>query len=234
MGRRSKCAWGSAVRCRGRACGTHVPWPCPTWLAIALAAILLLPAAHAQVIEFESAGLKYKTLTRNGVTVMFAPLPTPIHDFTILQVSISNGSPIAWAIRPEDFWFERTDGDRIQASSAEAVVHLLALKGSRADVVKLMTAYEAALYGMPQIHSTNGYESRRLNAMADGGSVKIKAAAAASAIVLATVKLKPGQSTDGAVFYATQGKALGLGKVVVSTAGETFEFPVEENHSIKP
>jgi hypothetical protein len=215
------------MRCHGRA------RPCPTWLATALAAVLLLPAAHAQVIEFETGGLKYKTLTRNGVTVMFAPMPSQIHDFTILQVSVSNGSPIAWAIRPEDFWFERTDGERIQASSAEAVVHLLATKGSRADVTKLMTAYEAALYGMPQIHSTNGYERRRLNAMADGGSVKLKAAAAASAIVLAPIRLKVGQSTDGAVFYATQGKALGSGKVVVSTAGETFEFPVEESH-IKP
>jgi hypothetical protein len=224
---------GSAMRCHDRA------WPRPArfpggGLAIALAAMLLLPAVRAQVIEFESAGLKYKTLTRNGVTVMFAPLPNHIHDFTVVQVSVSNGSPIAWAIRPEDFWFERTDGERIQASSAEAVVDLLILKGNRADVTKLMTAYEAALYGMPQIHSTNGYERRRLNAMADGGSVKIKAAAAASAIVLATVKLKPGQSTDGAVFYATQGKALGSGKLVVNTAGETFEFPVEESHAIKP
>ena len=205
-----------------------------TWLAIALAAILLLPAARAQIIEFETGGLRYKALTRNGVTVMFAPLPNHIHDFTVVQVSVSNGSPIAWAIRPEDFWFQRTDGERIQASSAEAVVDLLISKGSRADVVKLMTAYEAALYGMPQIHSTNGYESRRLNAMADGGSVKLKAAAAASAIVLSTVKLKPGQSTDGAVFYATQGKPLGSGKLVVSTAGETFEFPVEESHTSKP
>jgi hypothetical protein len=225
---RSDRRWGSALRCHGRA------RPCPTWVATALTAILLLPTLHAQVIEFESAGLKYKTLTRNGVTVMFAPLPNHIHDFTILQVSISNGSPIAWAIRPEDFWFERSDGARIQASTADAVVHLLAVKGSRDDVKKLMTAYEAALYGMPQIHSTNGYESRRLNAMADGGSVKIKAAAAASAIVLSSVKLKPGQSSDGAVFYATQGKALGSGKLVVNTAGETFEFPVEESHAVKP
>jgi hypothetical protein len=36
------------------------------------------------------------------------------------------------------------------------------------------------------------------------------------------------------VFYATQGKPLGSGKLVVNTAGETFEFPVEEGHAIKP
>jgi hypothetical protein len=203
------------------------------WLAGVLSAVALLGAAHGQVIEFESAGLKYKTLTQHGVTVMFAPMPSQIHDFAILQVSVSNGSPIAWAIRPDDFSFVRTDGQRIQAYTGEGVIHLLIEKGSRADLVKLMSAYEAALYGIPNVHSTNGYETRRHSAMADGGSVKIKAAAAASAIVLVTTKLKPGQSTDGAVFYPTQGKPLGSGKVIVNTAGETFEFPMEEVHGVK-
>ena len=37
----------------------------------------------------------------------------------------------------------------------------------------------------------------------------------------------PGQSTDGAVFYPSQGKPLGAGKLIVNAAGETFTFPVE-------
>jgi hypothetical protein len=201
------------------------------WLA-ALAVSVLMSAAHAQIIDFESGGLKYKALTRHGVTVMFAPMPSHIHDFSILQVSVSNGSQVPWAVRPEDFRFERIDGQTVLASSAESVIHLLTEKGSHGDVVKLMSAYEAGLYGMPNVHSTNGYESRRQNALADGSS-KIRAAAAASAIVLVSTRLKPGESTDGAVFYATQGKALGSGKLVVNTAGETFEFPVEEAHGIK-
>jgi hypothetical protein len=195
-------------------------------LSVSLVAVCA-PHAHGQVIDFESGGLKYKALTRGSVTVMFAPLPAHIHDFAILQVSIANGSKIAWAVRPEDFRFERADGQNIQASSAESVIHLLIEKGSHADLVKLMLTYEAGLYGMPT-HSTNGYETRRQNAVADGGMRKIKAAAAASAIALVTTKLLPGQSTDGAVFYAMQGKPLGVGKLVVNTAGERFEFPVEE------
>jgi len=38
-----------------------------------------LVCAHAQVIEFESNGLKYQTLTRSGVTVMFAIMPQHLH-----------------------------------------------------------------------------------------------------------------------------------------------------------
>ena len=193
---------------------------------VLMALALLTAAARAQLIEFESGGLKYKALTREGVTVMFAPLPAHIHEYTILQVSISNGSKIAWAIKPEDFRFERSDGQTIPASSAESVIHILSERGSHSDVVKLMSTYEAGIYGLPA-HSTNGYETRRQNAMADGGGNKIRAAAAASAIALVTTKLLPGQSTDGAVFYATQGKPLGAGKLVVLTAGERFEFPVE-------
>jgi hypothetical protein len=188
------------------------------------------PCLHAQVIEFDSAGLKFKALTRGGVTVMFAPLPAHIHDYAILQVSVTNGAKIPWAIRPEDFRFERTDGQKIQASPAESVIHMITERGSHGDVAKLMATYEAALYGMPNVHSTNGYESRRQNALGDGGSIKVRAAAAASAVALVTTKLKPGESTDGAVFYLTQGKPLGSGRLVVNTAGETFEFPVDDGH----
>ena len=67
------------------------------------AIFLFIAAAHAQVIEFESSGLKYKALTHNGITVMFAPIAMRIHDYAILQVAVSNGSPISWAVRPEDF-----------------------------------------------------------------------------------------------------------------------------------
>ena len=54
-------------------------------------------AVRAQIIEFESGGLKYKTLTHNGVTIMFASLPTHVREYAILQVAISNGSPVSWA-----------------------------------------------------------------------------------------------------------------------------------------
>ena len=44
--------------------------------------------------------------------------------------------------------------------------------------------------------------------------------AAASAIAFVVTKLQPGQSTDGAVFWATAGKPLGAGRLTVNAAGE--------------
>jgi hypothetical protein len=203
-----------------------IPFSLRTLLKLALSAFLVA-FAHAQVIEFESGGLKYKALTHNGVTIMFATLPTRVRDYAILQVAVSNGSPISWGIRPEDFKFERSDGTVIQALPAGTVVTTMLTKGSRGDVMKLISTYEAGLYGNTQMRSTNGYEARRQNALAEVGSTRLKAAAAASAIVLATTKLLPGQSTDGAVFYSNQGKPLGSGQLVIDAAGERFAFPIE-------
>lgn len=195
--------------------------------SLLLMILLLIGAAQAQVIEFESGGLKYKTLTHNGITVMFAPLGTRIHDYAIIQVAISNGSPISWAFKPDDFHFERADGTAVQASTASDVVETLMQKGNRGDVMKLLTVYESGLYQNARIHSTNGFESRRQNMLANMGSSKLNAAAAASAMVLALIKLGPGQSTDGAVFFPNQGKPLGAGKLVGNTGGEVFTFPVD-------
>ena len=90
-----------------------------------------------------------------------------------------------------------------------------------------MTAYETALTGNVQMHSTNGYESRRQAAQGEGEKGRMRAAAAASALALVPTKLDPGQSTDGAVFYPNGGKPLGSGKLLVSEAGEDFVFPIE-------
>ena len=194
--------------------------------ALLFLAFFPIAKTHAQVLEFESAGLKYKALTRGGVTIMFAPLPTKVLGYTILQVAISNGAPVSWSFKPEDFRFESVDGQRIQAVSAGTVVKQLLDHASRGDVGRLITAYEAALFGNAHVHSTNGYEERRQDYMAIG-STKLKAASAASAIALVTTKLDPGQSTDGAVFYPSKGKPLGAGRLMVEAAGEIFEFPVE-------
>ena len=197
-------------------------WPRAFLLTFALAA-----AAHSQIIEFESGGLKFKTATRNGVTVMFANLPLRVLDYAVLQVAVSNGASVSWTVKPEEFRFERADGKVIPGLAARIVVGSLIDRAGRGEVIKLVGAYEASLYNNAQIHSTNGYEVRRQNAFAELGSSKLKAAAAASAIALVTTKLAPGQSTDGAVFYPNQGRPLGAGKLIVTTAGETFEFPVE-------
>jgi hypothetical protein len=180
-------------------------------------------AAHAQVIEFESNGLKYQTLSRNGVTVMFAHLPNHLHEYASIQVAVSNGSKGPYTIKPEDFSYELASGGTIRAVPAKAVITMLMQKGSGSDVVKLITTYEAGLYGNPHFRSTNGYESRRQAALA-WNSTKLRAAAAASALAMVQTKLAPAESTDGAVFFATDGKPLTGGRLVVRTNTDTFEF----------
>ncbi len=201
--------------------------------ALILTAVLNIAASAQAIIDFESAGLKYKAMTLGGVTVMFSLLPMHIRDYAIVQVAVSNGSSVSWTVSAQDCSFQKPDGQTIRALAARTVVGTLSEKGKRGDVIKLIAAYEASLFNNAQIHSTNGYESRRQSAFADLGSSKLKAAAAASAIALVTTKLAPGQSTDGAVFYPNQGKPLGTGKLIVNMAGETYVFPLEDATSTR-
>jgi hypothetical protein len=195
----------------------------------ALTALMLgagLSPACAQVIEFDSGGLKYLTQTRSGVTVMFAELPEAVREYTVLQVAVSNGSPSTRTIKPEDFRFERADGTVLNATPARTVVNGFLERGGRNDVIRLVGTYESGLYGLSKFRSTSGYESRRQQALAEVGSTKLKAAAAASAIVFVQTKLTPGGTTDGAVFFATYGKPMGAGKLIVTPGAERFEFPI--------
>jgi len=191
-----------------------------------LALVLCYRHAPAQVIEFESNGLKYQTLSRSGVTVMFAHLPNHLHEYSAIQVAVSNGSPGPYTIRPEDFSYEWGTGGAVRAVPAKTVVSMLMQKGSGADVVKLITTYEAGVYGNPHFKSTNGYESRRQAALAVNAT-RLRAAAAASAVALVQTKLAPSESTDGAVFFPTEGKALTGGKLVVRTNTDVFPFKTE-------
>ncbi|MGH9663025.1 MAG: hypothetical protein ACRD9L_01205, partial [Bryobacteraceae bacterium] len=113
---------------------------------LALAALWLSPNTDAQVIEFDSGGLRYQTLTKGGLTVMFAPLPTHVREYTILQIAVSNGSPISWSVRPEDFYFQKPDGTLLEALPARTVIESLMERASRSDVIKLVSTYETTLY----------------------------------------------------------------------------------------
>lgn len=188
---------------------------------------LLAACAPAQVIEFESGGLKYQTLTKRGVTIMYAHLPTQVRQWVILQVAVSNGSTSEWSIQPENVEYRRKDGKVLRADSANFVVRSLMERAGRNDVIRMVSAYEMGLYGMQRFRSTNGYEQRRQSALAEVASAKVKAAAAASAIAFVPTKLKPGESTDGAIFFPTAGRPLGPGRLVVKAAGELFEFDPE-------
>jgi hypothetical protein len=189
------------------------------------------PAAARQSnlpIEFESHGLEYEAITKNGITVMFAPLPPHIRDYNVVQVTVTNGSPIAWTVKTSDFSFVRQDGTVLSPVSPDEVVGSLLQKASRNDVIKLQLLYEDSIYALSNFRSTNGYEQRREAAMAQFVNRGFKAAAQASAITFVPAKLKTGDSTDGAVFFANRSKdkSLGTGRFIARTCGEIFEFEV--------
>jgi hypothetical protein len=184
-------------------------------------------AAPQQIpIEFESHGLSYEALTHEGITVMFAALPPHIKDFNVVQVTVTNGSAVSWTVKPGEFSFVRQDGNALQTVSADEVVESLLEKASRTDVIKLQLLYEDSIYALANFRSTNGYEQRREAAMAQFVNKSFKAAAAASAITLVSTKLKPGDSTDGAIFFEnrTKAKSLGAGRFVARTCGQVFVF----------
>jgi hypothetical protein len=177
-------------------------------------------------IEFTSHGLEYEALTKEGITVMFASLPPHIKDFNIIQVTVTNGSPVSWTVKPADFSFVRQDGTVFNSVSADQVVESMLEKAGRNDVIKLQLLYEDSIYALSNFRSTNGYEQRREAAMAQFVNRGFKAAAAASAITMVATKLKAGDSTDGAVFFEnrTKEKVLGAGRVIARTCGQVFIF----------
>jgi len=194
--------------------------------AVGLALVLLCPCVRAQVIEVQSNGLTYQTLTRSGITVMFTHLPGALHQYAIVQVAISTGSQGPYVMRPEDFTFERADGQKVRAVSAKTVIDMLRQKANGNDAIKLVTTYESGIFGNPHLKSLNGYESRRQAAIAATGN-KITTSLLASALALVQTKLAVGDSTDGAVFFPTDGKPLGSGRLVVRTNTDVFEFNAE-------
>ena len=190
------------------------------------AAALISTNVPAQVIEFDSGGLKYQALTKDGLTIMVAPLPTQVREYTVVQIAIQNGGKTPYTIRPEDFLYRPEGGVDIPALPARTVVYSLVDRASKSDVIKLITAYESSIYGNTRYKATNGYEYRRQSALAEFTSTKVRAAAAASAIALVQTKVAPGQSTDGAVFYALAGKTLLNGTLRVRVGTSFYEFPV--------
>ncbi len=179
-------------------------------------------------IQFESRGLDYSALTKNDITVMFAELPTRIRDYNVVQVTVTNASLLTWTVRPADFTFVREDGAVLPAVPADYVVESLLDSASRSDVIHLQLMYEDSIYALANYRPTNGYEKRREAAMAQFVNPRFKAAAAASAVSMGITKLKPGESTDGAVFFQTRKKekTIGAGELVAHVCGEQFVFQV--------
>ncbi len=201
----------------------RTPVPARPVCSIVVLLLLSATAAAPQVLEFYSNGLKYQALTRGGLTLMYARIPLAIRSYGVVQVAFNNGSSAVWKVKPTDFVFEPREGAAIRAAPESEVIYDLFRHAGRAEVIKLQTAYEQALFGNQHIRSLNGYEQRRLSALSLGDK-GIRAAAAASAITFVATELGSGDSTDGAVFFPNNGRELGPGRVVAVIEGQVFEF----------
>jgi hypothetical protein len=191
------------------------------WLATGLLLALPVPS---QTIEFDSGGLRYQAQTRAGLTVMVAPLGARILGYAIIQVAVSNGNTEPQKFQPQSFVLQRADGSPVRALSASAVVSDVLDRASRGDVGRLVSLYEAALFGNNKLELRHGYEARRKDAMAVGGNTRVRAAATAAAIVLGSKELAPGESIDGAVFFPNTAGPLGGRQILFEAAGERFQF----------
>src|SRR5713226_5775709 len=92
-------------------------------------------ACPAQVIEFYSGGLKYQTLTKSGVTVMYAEMPLQIRGYSVIQAAVINGGATPRTVQPVWFSFEFTDGRVINATAEQHVVEELQKHAGRNDVI---------------------------------------------------------------------------------------------------
>ena len=167
--------------------------------------------------------MAYQVQTHRGLTLMCAPMPLKTGRYALMHVAVSNGSGDTWQVSASDFAFEYGDGTVVRAATAQEVIGDFFRKAGRAELVKLQTAYEKALFNNQYIRPNNGYEKRRLSALAIGPK-GLKASAAAAAISFVSGKLAPGDSTDGAVFFPTAGRELGKGRFVATLDAGHFEF----------
>src|SRR5690242_6044997 len=157
---------------------------------------------------------------------MFASLPPHIKDFSIIQVTVTNGSPVSWTVKPADFSFERQDGTVLRSISADEVVASLLDKAGRSDVIKLQLLYEDSIYALSNFRSTNGYEQRREAAMAMFVNRNFKTGWGGFANHFSPNQPKAGRQHRGRVFFpaAPKEKSLGPGRVVARTCGQVFAF----------
>ncbi len=198
-----------------------------TRLACLLFAFLAAaPPAVSQIIRFESNGMKYQVLTRQGLTLMCAAMPFRTSRFAVMHVAASNGSSETWRIDTANFAFEYQGGPLVAAIPEQRVVEEFFRKAGRSELLKLQTAYEKALYNNQYVRPNNTYEKRRLSALAFGPK-GLKASAAAAAITFVSGNLEPSDSTDGALFFPTAGRPLENGRIVALIESSRFEFAFE-------
>lgn len=196
---------------------------------ILLVALIGAIAAAGQAIEVPYRGLDYSMLSKDGVTVMIAPL-----DFTILQYSaahvwITNGSKKPIQVLPQAFTARARTSRQAQPSEYRGlpdgtVVNQVMEHARFGDVLALVRAYERNLYGFKNPTAINYYQERKQIAAAEGGSRRFRAAAMVSAIILPKSDIPPGEFREGTVFFPVNDKKAQFTEFSVQVGGSSFVF----------
>jgi len=193
---------------------------------VTLLALVLQQTPQQPSVEIPYKGLSYSMLSKNGVTVMVAPMNHRILEYATVEVWISNGSKYPIHVDPR-FFEARTAADPASPAIAGAedlkVIDEIGRRAKSKDLSELVRTYETTLYGFANEKSVSYYEKRKHAVLASGG--KMRATATASAIILAEATLKAGETTDGTVFFATDPHSA-IVSIGAHLAGSSYDFRI--------
>jgi hypothetical protein len=184
------------------------------------------PPAQQPSIEVPYRGLTYSMMSRGGVTVMVAPLNRMILEYQTVQVWISNGSKSYVRIAPQQFEVRQQGTVMLAGTSDDTVIDEIQQRARPKDLLELVEAYETTLYGFANERSLGYYQQRKQAARtAMGAASKMRATATASAIILPSRLLKPGEIMDGTVFFRIDPHAGRIVTIGAHIAGGVYDFP---------
>lgn len=192
-------------------------------LAATAASTLQQRPTAPPAIEVPYKGRTFSMASRDGVTVMIAPLERTILDYSTAQVWISNNTARSLPIAPQGFTATVESGATSAAAQDTMVLNDIRRHSSGRDIEELVRAYESMLLGLPDEKAMGYYEQRKRAALSSGG--KQRAAIMANVIILPETRLRPGETIDGTLFFHQPGKV--HPKVIRFTAdlaGRHFEF----------
>lgn len=205
----------------------------PMPLVILLIVLILPLVAPAQApppsIEVPYRGLEYLMATRDGLTVMVAPLDLNILKYSAAHVWITNGTRRTIHAGPQLFTARARVGPNGSPSAFAGVPDFVVVsevmqRARFGDVLSLVRAYERNLYGFKNPTAMNHYQQRKQIAAAEGTSRKFRAGALVSALVLQNGPIPPGEFREGTVFFPTGEKPATFVEFETRLAGQSFTF----------
>lgn len=200
-----------------------------TALRVLLPLLLGCAVASAQSIQFPYRGLDYSMVSKEGITVMVAPMKLSILNYSAAHVWVTNGSKAVVHLDPR-FFVARARGPRqtepadFAAVSDSVIVADVMQRARLDDVLALVRAYEQNLYGFRNDSAINYYQARKQIAAAEGSGRHFRAGAMVSAIILPKSNVPPGEFREGTIFFVMPDKKPQFLGFVAGIAGMQFAF----------